>query len=74
MIKKTNAKIGFYRPESLQIKPLEKGGESKKEIKLKSKNIKNEIILPSPVPKQITIPKKGIRIKIKKEVTHLKRI
>ena len=72
-LKKPMLKTGFYRPERLQIKPLEKGGENKNEIKLKSKNIKNEIILPSPVPKQITIPKKGIRIKIKKEVTHLKR-
>ena len=72
-IKKPMLKTGFYIPEKLQIKPLKKEEEVKKEIKLKSKNIKREIILPSPFPKQNKKKKLGIRIKIKNVVTHLKR-
>ena len=75
-LKKPMIKTGFYIPERLQLKPLNKDKEEDtkkplmKEIKLKSKNIPNELILPTQNPK----PKnqKLLRKNIRKKIAHLK--
>ena len=75
-LKKPMIKTGFYIPERLQLKSLNKDKEEDtkkplmKEIKLKSKNIPNELILPTQNPK----PKnqKLLRKNIRKKIAHLK--
>ena len=75
-LKKPMIKEGFYIPKRLQIKPLKKDEEesdkksSRKEIKLKAKNIKKEIILPHPLPN--TIKKKITRKMLRRNINHLK--
>ena len=75
-LKKPMIKAGFYIPKRLQIKPLKKDEEesdkrsSGKEIKLKAKNIKNEIILPYPLPN--TTKKKVTRKMIRRNINRLK--
>ena len=75
-LKKPMIKTGFYIPKRLQIKPLKKDEEesdkksSGKEIKLKAKNIKNEIILPYPLPN--TTKKKITRKMIRRNINRLK--
>lgn len=75
-LKKPMIKTGFYIPKRLQIKPLKKDEEesdeksSGKEIKLKAKNIKKEIILPHPLPN--TTKKKITRKMIRRNINHLK--
>ena len=67
-LKKPMIKTGFYIPERLQLKPLNKDKEEDtkkpliKEIKLKSKNIPNELILPTqnPKPKNQKLIRKNI--------------
>ena len=68
-LKKPMIKTGFYIPERLQIKPLKPGEEDKIEIKLKSKNIKNEIILPRPNSNSTTT-KKITRKMLRKKIIH----
>ena len=70
-LKKPMIKTGFYIPERLQIKPLKPGEEDKIEIKLKSKNIKNEIILPRPNSNSTTT-EKITRKMLRKKIIHLK--
>ena len=71
-LKKPMLKTGFYLPKRLQIKPLKKDEEksSDKEIKLKTNNIKNEIILPSQV--QSNDKKKVTRKMLRKNIMNLK--
>ena len=76
-LKKPMIKTGFYIPKRLQIKPLKKDEEesdkksSNKEIKLKSKNIRNEIILPHPLPNTET-KKKITRKMLRRSINRLK--
>ena len=72
-LKKPMLKSGFYIQERHKTASLKKRKEDKKEIKLKSKNIKKEIILPSVFTYEKKPKKKGIRIKINRVITHLKR-
>jgi hypothetical protein len=78
-LKKPMIKTGFFIPKKLEIKPIKKEDEEKeesdeissdKEIKLKSKNNKNEIILPHPLPK--TTKKKVTRKMIRRNINRLK--
>ena len=75
-LKKPMIKTGFFIPKRLQIIPLKKDENdsnkksSEENIKLKSKNLKNEIILPYPI--QITGKKKITRKMIRKNITNLK--
>ena len=70
-------KYGFYIPERLQIKTIKKTLEEdiqkqpKLELKLKSNNSKNEIILPSPTENLKTV--KVSRKMIRKKIFHLKK-
>ena len=79
-LKKPMIKYGFYIPERLQIKTIKKTQEEdsqkqpKLELKLKSNNTKNEIILPSPTDKlkaekTVKVSRKNIR----KKIFHLKK-
>ena len=78
-LKKPMIKTGFFIPKRLETKPIKKEDEEKeesdeissdKEIKLKSKNNKNEIILPHPLPK--TTKKKVTRKMIRRNINRLK--
>jgi len=76
-LKKPMIKYGFYIPERLQIKTIKKTLEEdiqkqpKLELKLKSNNSKNEIILPSPTENLKTV--KVSRKMIRKKIFHLKK-
>ena len=79
-LKKPMIKYGFYIPERLQIKTINKTQEEDKnkqqklELKLKSNNNKNEIILPNPNDKPKTEKTvKLTRKMIRKKIFHLKK-